>query len=386
MKGLFRLIRWHVLAWTLNRNSEREIEEVNLSLLLLRAVTVTMESRIVRLEVILISFLAGAFLHYAEAACSVMKFKCINGRCLSFKAFCNEKDDCGDSSDEIYCDVGPATPCPFGWYRCPVMRRCIPSYWMCDGYQDCNGTSEELNCATCSPSAFRCTNGKCGPRGYFCDKKNNCGDNSDESFCVLNNRKCGGKQISLAEFSPPATKKLLSSPRLKPLDHTLTSTWDLEQLSIRPESTSFIETSKSLRNDVSPATIYQARAIKRSKMPKKIEETIFANPPHLVLHWNSKMLPSVAHGSVKSLEDRVAVLVTVKDFEHFFGVPVALKCTGEQMAEVVIQEVVRFGLRDNIIGLSASNTGLIQGACTRIEREFGRTLLWLACRHHTHEP
>ncbi|GBN54101.1 hypothetical protein AVEN_69432-1 [Araneus ventricosus] len=202
---------------------------------------------------------------------------------------------------------------------------------------------------------------------------------------VLNNRKCGGKQISLAEFSPPAAKKLLSSPRLKPLDHTLTSTWDLEQLSIRQESTSFIETAKSLDHVVSPATVYQARAIKTSKMPKKIEETIFENPPHLVLHWDSKMLPSVAIWSVKSLEDGVAVLVTGKDFEHLFGVPVDLKCTGEQMAEVVIQEVDRFGLRDNIIGLSASNTGLIQGACTRIEREFGRTLLWLACRHHSHE-
>ncbi|GBM05014.1 hypothetical protein AVEN_60213-1 [Araneus ventricosus] len=26
-----------------------------------------------------------------------------------------------------------------------------------------------------------------------------------------------------------------------------------------------------------------------------------------------------------------------------------------------------------------------QRKCTRIEREFGRTLLWWACRHHTHE-
>ncbi|GBL90232.1 hypothetical protein AVEN_130347-1 [Araneus ventricosus] len=78
-------------------------------------------------------------------------------------------------------------------------------------------------------------------------------------------------------------------------------------------------------------------------MAKEIEETLFENPPHLVLHWDSKLLPSVAHGCVKSLEDIVAV-------------PVALK-----------------------------GTGLIQGACTRIEREFGRILLWLACRHHTHE-
>ncbi|CAH1099105.1 unnamed protein product [Psylliodes chrysocephalus] len=51
------------------------------------------------------------------------------------------------------------------------------------------------------------------------------------------------------------------------------------------------------------------------------------------------------------------------------------------MAEVVIREKHRFGLSDNIIGISfhttSSNTGLIQGACTRIERELGQTLLCL---------
>ncbi|GBN54098.1 hypothetical protein AVEN_69429-1 [Araneus ventricosus] len=105
-----------------------------------------MMSRTVRLEVVLISFLACAFLHYAEGACSSAGFKCMNGKCLSASQFCNKNNDCGDSSDEKYCDVDPATSCPLGWYRCPVMRRCIPSYWMCDGYDDCNGTSEELNC------------------------------------------------------------------------------------------------------------------------------------------------------------------------------------------------------------------------------------------------
>ncbi|CAH1098577.1 unnamed protein product [Psylliodes chrysocephalus] len=119
-------------------------------------------------------------------------------------------------------------------------------------------------------------------------------------------------------------------------------------------------------------------------MARKIEETLFENPPPLVLHWDSKLLPSVAHG-----KDRVAVLVTGKDFEHLLGVPVAQKGTGEQMAELVIREIHRFGLSDNIIGMSfdttSSNTGLIQGACTRIERELGRTLLWLACLHHTHK-
>jgi hypothetical protein len=109
----------------------------------------------------------------------------------------------------------------------------------------------------------------------------------------------------------------------------------------------------------------------------------------LVLHWDSKLLPTTATENVKTLEDRIAVVVTGQDFEHLLGVPVAQKGTGKEMARVVIQELNRFGLRDHIIGLSfdttASNTGLIQGACMMIEKEVERTLLWLACRHHTHE-
>ena len=86
------------------------------------------------------------------------------------------------------------------------------------------------------------------------------------------------------------------------------STWDREQLSIQQASTSFITTAESLGHDVSkisvsPATVYRARAINRSRMAKKIEESHFENPPHLGLHWDSKLLPSVAHGSVKTLAD-----------------------------------------------------------------------------------
>ncbi|GBN32836.1 hypothetical protein AVEN_94656-1 [Araneus ventricosus] len=121
-------------------------------------------------------------------------------------------------------------------------------------------------------------------------------------------------------------------------------------------------------------------------MAKNIEESLFENPPHWVLHWDSKLLLSIAHWSVKTLEYRVAVLVTGKDFEYLLRLPVAVKGTGEQTAEVVIREVDLFGLRDNIIGISfdttASNTGLIQGACIRIERKFGRSLLWLAWSSH----
>ncbi|KAG0718982.1 U2 small nuclear ribonucleoprotein B'' [Chionoecetes opilio] len=56
---------------------------------------------------------------------------------------------------------------------------------------------------------------------------------------------------------------------------------------------------------------------------------------------------------------------------------------------VVLKEVDEAGVRDKIIAFcfdtTASNTGMVQGACIRIEQELGRSLLWLACRHHVHE-
>lgn len=69
-------------------------------------------------------------------------------------------------------------------------------------------------------------------------------------------------------------------------------------------------------------------------MAKKIVGLLFENPPHLVFYCVSNLLPSASHESAKILED---------------------------------------------------NRVLFQVACTRFEREFGRTLLLLDCRHHTRE-
>lgn len=87
------------------------------------------------------------------------------------------------------------------------------------------------------------------------------------------------------------------------------------------------------------------------------------------MHRDSELLTTGDHESVKTLEDRVPVLMTGKGFEHSFGVPVSPKGSGEQLAIEVIPEVDRFGLRYNIKCISydttSSNTGIIQGACTR---------------------
>ncbi|CAL1278013.1 unnamed protein product [Larinioides sclopetarius] len=40
----------------------------------------------------------------------------------------------------------------------------------------------------CSSSVFKCLNGKCIHRNWFCDSADDCGDNSDERHCVIDSR------------------------------------------------------------------------------------------------------------------------------------------------------------------------------------------------------
>ncbi|GBM72266.1 hypothetical protein AVEN_46967-1 [Araneus ventricosus] len=62
-------------------------------------------SRTLSLEALLVSLLAGAFLHYAVAfdECTAYSFKCLDGKCISRRDFCDGRDDCRDNSDERYC-------------------------------------------------------------------------------------------------------------------------------------------------------------------------------------------------------------------------------------------------------------------------------------------
>ncbi|KAG0714740.1 hypothetical protein GWK47_013557 [Chionoecetes opilio] len=132
---------------------------------------------------------------------------------------------------------------------------------------------------------------------------------------------------------------------------------------------------------VSRSSIHRARVKNREEIAMSLS---FKPEVPLVLHWDGKLLPSLADG--RSLEERVAVLVSGENTEELLGVPVSADGTGQAVAETVLKLVRESSLEGNIIGMAfdttAAKTGMVQGACIRIERALEKPLVWLACRHH----
>ena len=184
----------------------------------------------------------------------------------------------------------------------------------------------------------------------------------------------------------PATSQRRRLPQENKLTKELTLAWERDNLSVRAATSSYTAAAMSLGHDieritVSRSSIHRARVKNREEIAMSLS---FKPEVPLVLHWDGKLLPSLADG--RSLEERVAVLVSGEDTEELLGVPVSSDGTGQAVAETVLKLVRESSLEGNIIGMSfdttAANTGMVQGACIRIERALEKPLVWLACRHH----
>ena len=117
-------------------------------------------------------------------------------------------------------------------------------------------------------------------------------------------------------------------------------------------------------------------------------------PDDGILHWDSKLVDD-AHGT--KLE-RLAVLASGAPAYiegKLLGVPSLVDdegqatSTGEAQFEAAKELVKLWDLRKSIRGFvfdtTASNTGVKQGACKRMEEWLGRPVFWLGCRHHVME-
>ncbi|XP_019378305.1 PREDICTED: low-density lipoprotein receptor-related protein 2 [Gavialis gangeticus] len=123
--------------------------------------------------------------------CSSDQFRCDDGRCIPATWICDGDNDCGDMSDEDQRHNCANRNCTAAEFTCvnsrPPMRRCIPRAWVCDGDADCSDAYDEhQNCTrrSCSANEFTCNNGLCIRNSYRCDRRNDCGDSSDERGCI----------------------------------------------------------------------------------------------------------------------------------------------------------------------------------------------------------
>ncbi|XP_028394866.1 deleted in malignant brain tumors 1 protein-like [Dendronephthya gigantea] len=155
------------------------------------------------------------------SVCPNGNFRCNNGYgCFPSSWLCDGMKDCSDGSDEWSWNCNLPSPsrvsstssqvsssqvsvCQQGEFRCNNGYRCVPSSWLCDGYNDCSDGSDEWswNCGissmkfsstasvqasqvTCPFWKFRCNNGyQCIHQFHLCDGWAYCADGSDEWNC-----------------------------------------------------------------------------------------------------------------------------------------------------------------------------------------------------------
>ncbi|XP_008583107.1 PREDICTED: SCO-spondin, partial [Galeopterus variegatus] len=133
---------------------------------------------------------------------------CADGRCLPLALLCNGHPDCPDAADEESC-LGQVNCVP-GEVPC-VDGTCVGAIQLCDGVWDCPDGADEGpgQCPLpslpvppagtlypapsppasagpappCGPFEFPCDSGECPPRGWRCDREEDCADGSDERGC-----------------------------------------------------------------------------------------------------------------------------------------------------------------------------------------------------------
>lgn len=138
---------------------------------------------------------------------------------------------------------------------------------------------------------------------------------------------------------------------------------------------------------VSRAAIRRAR-IKYCKAFAQELQATFGPIVLLTLHWDGKIMDNLT-GPERDRVDRLPVLVSGHDVVKLLAVPKLENATAILTTGAIVNIIDEWGLRGRVKALcfdtTAVNSGIIGGVCIRLERQFGRELLHLACRHQVAE-
>ncbi|KAK5896343.1 hypothetical protein CgunFtcFv8_009955 [Champsocephalus gunnari] len=81
--------------------------------------------------------------------------------------------------DELSCGEPPT--CSPDQFSCSSGEvDCIPHAWRCDGYPECDDSSDEQNCPVCSEEEFQCDSRQCVDMKLRCNGEKDCQDGTDE--------------------------------------------------------------------------------------------------------------------------------------------------------------------------------------------------------------
>lgn len=137
----------------------------------------------------------------------------------------------------------------------------------------------------------------------------------------------------------------------------------------------------------SPASIKRHRKSEQQEKAAEIRAKM-TKPKYPVIHWDGKIIEY----ALGMHDDCNAVVLSGPGDcpPTFLGAPIVRRGTGQQLCIKCLEILAVYDIPiESIIAAvfdtTASNTGIQQGCCTRLEQAIQHAILWNACRHHMAE-